>query len=65
MALLMSCLMSFIVTVVNVGFIDNLVWVWLKAWGVAFSIAFPAIMVVAPIVRRLCELSLEGPDRDS
>ena len=59
MALLMSCLMSFVVSTFNMGFVDNLVFIWLKAWGVAFSIAFPAIVIVAPIVRKLTEALLK------
>jgi len=59
MALLMSCAMSFVVTTFNVGFVDNLISIWLKAWAVAFSVAFPAIYVVAPIVRKLSEVVLE------
>jgi len=59
MALLMSCAMSFVVTTFNVGFVDNLIPMWLRAWGVAFSVAFPAIYVVAPIVRKLSAVVLE------
>jgi hypothetical protein len=56
MALLMSCIMSFVITVFNVGLIDNLLFIWLKAWGFAFMVAFPTINVVAPIVRKLVAL---------
>ncbi len=56
MALLMSCIMSFVITVFNVGLIDNLFFIWLKAWGFAFMVAFPTINVVAPIVRKLVTL---------
>jgi len=58
MGLLMSCLMSFVVTTFNVGMVENLITIWLEAWGVAFSVAFPTIIVVAPIVRRLSETVL-------
>ncbi len=56
MALLMSCSMSFVITVFNVGLVDNLLFIWLKAWGFAFMVAFPTINVVAPIVRKLVTL---------
>jgi len=56
MALLMSCIMSFVITVFNVGLVDNLLFIWLKAWGFAFMVAFPTINVVAPIVRKLVAL---------
>lgn len=56
MALLMSCIMSLVITIFNVGFVDNLLFIWLKAWGFAFCVAFPTINVVAPIVRKLVAL---------
>jgi hypothetical protein len=54
--------MSFVVSAFNAGLVDNLIWIWLKAWGVAFSVAFPVIIVVAPIVRTLSEVVLEDAD---
>ena len=65
MALLMSCLMSFVVTTFNVGIVNNLIALWLTAWGVAFSVAFPTIIVVAPIVRKLSDLVLEDSGEDT
>lgn len=55
MALLMSCIMSFVISVFNVGFVNNIVLIWLKAWAFAFIVAFPTITLVAPIVRRMVE----------
>ncbi|MCB1659337.1 MAG: DUF2798 domain-containing protein [Moraxellaceae bacterium] len=56
MALLMSCIMSLVITIFNVGLVDNLLFIWLKAWAFAFCVAFPTINVVAPIVRKLVAL---------
>ncbi len=53
MALIMSCVMSFIISVFNVGLVANIVAIWLKAWGFAFVVAFPTITVVAPVAQRL------------
>ena len=64
MALMMSCLMSLVVTTVNVGFVDNLISIWLRAWGTAFCIAFPAIVLLAPIARKLSGLILERDESD-
>lgn len=57
--------MSFVVTTFNVGFVGNLIPMWLSAWGVAFSVAFPTIYVVAPIVRKLTEIVLKDERVDS
>jgi hypothetical protein len=53
MALIMSCLMSFVITVFNIGLNNQLVHLWLKAWAFAFFVAFPAITLVAPIANKL------------
>jgi len=53
MSLLMSCIMSFFITVVNIGFTNDLLWRWLHAWGIAWAIAFPLALFVVPAVRRI------------
>lgn len=60
MALLMSSLMSFVVTVSNMGLTPGIVVVWLQAWALAFVIALPAVMVVTPVVRQLVAMVVEG-----
>lgn len=56
MALLMSSLMSFVITVFNLGFVHNIIFIWLKAWAFAFIVAFPAVIIVTPTVRKLVRL---------
>jgi len=56
MALLMSCLMSLVISLFNVGLVNNILSIWMKAWGFAFVIAFPSVVVVTPAVRRLVAL---------
>lgn len=53
MSLLMSCLMSGVITFINLGLIDNFFAIWMEAYWKAFVIAFPIIYVVAPIVHKL------------
>tara|TARA_R110002073_G_scaffold216617_1_gene376809 strand:+ start:608 stop:856 length:249 start_codon:yes stop_codon:yes gene_type:complete len=65
MALLMSCIMSLVITIFNIGLVANLVGIWLKAWLFAFSIAFPAIIFVSPIVHKLVNLVLKEEPSDS
>lgn len=56
MALLMSCIMSFVISIFNVGLVSNILFIWLKAWGFAFAIAFPTVVLVVPAVRKLVNL---------
>ena len=64
MALLMSGIMSFVISVFNMGLVSNIITIWLKAWSFAFIIAFPTIIMVSPIVHKLVTLVLheEGSD---
>ena len=58
MALLMSGIMSFVISVFNVGMVANIVTIWLKAWVFAFMVAFPTIIIVSPVVNKLVSLVL-------
>lgn len=55
MALLMSGFMSFVISLFNVGMVDNIITIWIKAWIFAFSIAFPTVILVAPLVHKLTD----------
>lgn len=57
--------MSFVISVFNVGFVSNIIHVWLKAWAFAFIIAFPIITVVVPIVHKLVSLVLKENPSDT
>jgi hypothetical protein len=59
MALLMSCIMSLAITVSNIGLVPDILSRWMRAWALAFGIAFPAIFVISPLVDRLVRLALK------
>lgn len=52
MALLMSSIMSLVISIFNVGLIDGIIAIWLRAWAFAFIIALPTIIAVTPLVRK-------------
>lgn len=56
MSLLMSGIMSFVISVFNVGLVSNIISIWLKAWSFAFVVAFPTIVMVSPVVHKLVAL---------
>ncbi len=62
MSLIMSNVMSLFISLINVGFIEGIVGIWLRAWGLAFVVAFPTVVLVTPLVRRLVALSLSSND---
>ena len=51
----MSFLVSLVATVKAVGYIPGLFQLWMSAWIFAWAVAFPTILVVAPLVRRFVE----------
>ena len=59
MALFMSCIMSLVISVFNVGFVSNILLIWLKAWSFAFVVAFPTVVTVAPIAKKLVGVVLK------
>ena len=62
MATLMSAIMSFVITVFNLGLVSNLLMIWLKAWGFAFCVAFPVILVISPLAQKLVALLLQDEE---
>ena len=63
MSLLMSCIMLLVISVFNVGWVSNIVSIWLNAWLFAFAFAFPTIIAVSPVVHKLVSLVLKEEDR--
>jgi hypothetical protein len=57
MPLVLSILMTFIVsaisTVRSVGLPPDFLALWLSAWGLSWLVAFPALLAVLPLVRKI------------
>jgi hypothetical protein len=52
---LMSLLVSGISTLRAVGPVDGFVRLWFGAWLTAWAVAFPSVLLVAPLTRRLVD----------
>ena len=53
MSLMMSFLMSGVITFINLGFVDHFVMLWFKAFIRAFLVAFPCVLLLVPVVRKI------------
>ena len=53
LTLFMTCIVSFISTFKGVGFGPRFVEVWLSAWRWSWVVAFPAMLMVLPVAKRL------------
>lgn len=49
----MSCLVSAVATLRALGLIDGFVGFWMSSWLSSWLIAFPTVLVVAPIARKI------------
>ncbi|MBX3530107.1 MAG: DUF2798 domain-containing protein [Rhizobiaceae bacterium] len=58
---LMSLLVSGIATFRNAGPVDGFFGLWLNAWLPSWLIAFPVVLVVAPIARRFVGMLIRVP----
>lgn len=65
LSLLMTCVVSGISTVNGIGLADGVIGKWMQAWGLSWMIAFPVMMVVLPLVRRIVALAVEAETSSS
>lgn len=59
LSIFMTCLVSAISTLRGLGFSHDFFRVWPGAWAVSWLIAFPALLLVLPLVRRIVTLLVE------
>ena len=50
-ALIVTSYMTFIIIAVNIGFVYNFLFIWLRSWLIAFVIATPSIHIIAPYIK--------------
>ena len=53
LSVFMSGIVSFIVTIHHIGLSTAAFFEWLPAWAFSFAVAFPTVLLVNPIVRRI------------
>lgn len=62
MSMLMAFVMSAVLTLVNLGPVSDFFAKWMRAFVIAWCFAFPAVLLVAPVARRLAAAVVDtGP----
>lgn len=61
LSFLMTSIVSAISTLRAVGFVDDILWRWVTAWALSWIVAFPALLVLLPITRRIVGAVVEAP----
>ena len=68
MPLILSCIMSAVVSLVNmiknVGWVEGFAEMWFHAWLWSWLVAFPTVLMVLPVVRRLTALLVDSTKMD-
>jgi len=63
LSILMTCVVSAVATLRNIGLVEGVTGHWLQAWGLSWLIAFPTLLLVLPLVRRIVGLLVQAPAR--
>lgn len=56
MSLIMPFIMTFFITLINAGFVQDFLWRWLKSSAIATVVAFPVMLLIAPRIRKFIEM---------
>lgn len=63
MSMLMALIMSAVLTLVNLGPVPDFIHRWMRAFAIAWTCAFPTVLLVSPIARRLVALVVDAPEK--
>ncbi len=55
LSLIMTVIMSFVITIVNLGFIDTFMNKWGEAFLAGFAVSLPISLAVVPIARKIAD----------
>ncbi len=55
MGIVTTCIISFLLISINVGFTENFLKIWIRSWMLAYAIAIPSILLIAPRIERLVD----------
>ncbi|MFZ6713220.1 DUF2798 domain-containing protein [Undibacterium sp. TC9W] len=61
LSILMTFIVSFISTLRSVGLVDHFLQIWMGSWALSWVFAFPALLLILPLVRRITSMLVEAP----
>jgi hypothetical protein len=61
MGAMMISLMTFVITLVNVGWVPDFLSRWLRAFLIAYAVGVPVIYFLAPFARKMTARIVEMP----
>lgn len=61
MGVITTCIISFLLIAINVVFTEKFLKIWIKSWLLSYTIAIPAILIIAPRIERLVDSLFKDP----
>lgn len=58
MGIIATCIISFALVSINVGFGNYFFKIWIRSWGIAYLISIPVSLFIAPIVQKFINVNL-------
>lgn len=55
MGIITTCIISFTLVSINVGFGPHFLKIWLRSWGIAYLVVIPAILIIGPKVQQIVD----------
>ena len=55
MGVVTTGIISFTLISINIGFIEGFLKIWFKSWGIAYLVAIPAILIIAPLIQKMVD----------
>jgi hypothetical protein len=59
MGIVTTCIISFTLISINIGFNEKFLKIWLRSWGMAYLVVIPAILIIGPIIQKLVDKLLK------
>jgi hypothetical protein len=64
-AFVMSLVMSFVMVVVNLGFSEEFLITWFRAWIIGLSVGFPTAAIIVPLARNFAIYLTSDPESNA
>lgn len=61
LSVLMTCIVSLVSTLTHTGFAPGVAGLWLRSWGLSWLVAFPVLLLLLPVVRKVTAAIVEMP----
>jgi len=64
MGIITTCIISFTLVSVNIGYTAVFLKIWLRSWLIAYLVVIPAILVIGPFVQSIVDKLFKEEKRE-